>query len=560
VAGKNRDVFEKKGLYFVPLGGSEEFGANLNAYRCDDDFLVVDCGVAFADERYPGIDLLLPDTKFLEGYKDQLKGLIVTHAHEDHIGAVGYLWDKLECPIYCTAFTAAILRGKLEENGVRGVPITVVKQGERVKIGAFDIEFEPVSHSVPQSSSLFIRTSYGNVLHSGDWNLDPHPVVGKPTDGKAFKAFGDEEVLAYVGDSTNAQVQGRSGSEKEVAIGMAAEFAKCEGKIAVTIFSSNIGRIISVAKAAQEVGRSVCVVGRSMHRMVAAAYACGYMGDVPDFVGEEDLNSIPDENVVLIVTGSQGEYRAALAKIARGDFRNIKLGKNDTVIFSSRAIPGNEKNINTVKNNLSAGGVRVVTPSDTKNIIHVSGHPCRDEIQDMLQWVRPKCVIPVHGERMQIDAHAALARDCQVEQVIIPNNGSVIKLAPQTPQIVDHVHVALLAVDQRRIIPSDHQSIVARRKLQYSGAVHASIVLDPDLRILGVPKIDTVGLSSEKSDDKFEDDLMRELHAILHEMADEFDLEEEDIAEELRIGLRRYVMDILGLKPKVTVHVTMLDL
>lgn len=555
-----REIFESNQLYFVPLGGSEEFGANLNLYVCDGEYLIVDCGVAFADERYPGIDLLLPDTKFLSQNREKIKGLIITHAHEDHIGGVAYLWDTLECPVYCTPFTAAILRRKLEQEGVRNVPIHIIKPRAPVKIGGFNVAFEPVSHSVPESCSLFIQTRHGNILHSGDWNLDPAPVVGTSTDGARFRDFGAQGVLAYIGDSTNSEVQGRSGSEVSVEKGMAAEFEKCEGKIVVTIFSSNIGRIISVTRAAQDVGRSVCIVGRSMHRMVGAARECGYLDDIPDFVQEDDLHMIPDENIVLIVTGSQGEYRAALAKIARGDFKNIRLGKKDTVLFSSRAIPGNERNINTVKNNLSAAGVRVITPRDTANIIHVSGHPCRDEIRDMLAWVRPKCVIPVHGERIQLDAHAKLAQECQIHHTIVPNNGSVICLSSGVARVIDHVPTSLLAVDQRRIIPADHQSITARRKLQYSGAVHASLVLDYELNILGKPKLDAVGLASGDNENRFEEDLLDEIQAMLGEMQDEFDMEEEDIAEEIRIGLRRYVLNVLGIKTKVTVHVTMLEI
>ncbi len=546
-----REVFKDNELYFVPLGGSEEFGMNLNLYVNDGQYLAIDCGIGFADERFPGIDLLLPDPWLIAENKNKLAGLIVTHAHEDHIGAVARLYDRFECPIYTCAFTAAVLMRKLEEEGVRHAPVHVVKPRTDVEIGNYTVQFVPVSHSVPDSCSVVVKTDHGTVLHSGDWNLDAAPVVGERTNAEDFQVLSDDGVLAYVGDSTNAQTDGFAGSEADVAIGLAKEFEGRKGKIAVTLFASNIGRLISVARAAEKVGRSVALVGRSLHRMAGAAYDCGYMDGIADFIDTQDISTIPDDNLLLVLTGSQGEGRAALARVARGDSRDISLGKGDTVIFSARAIPGNEKSINTVKNNLSAAGVKVISPSDTKNLIHISGHPCRAEITQMLQWVKPNCVVPVHGERMQLDAQAALAKECQVNQVIVPNNGSVIRLAPGTPEIIDHVETGVLAVDQRRIIPVTHQSISARRKLQYSGTVHISFVLDQDYALLGEIQIDTVGLSCKRHDDCMVEDIERAILGALDVCeADEAN----DIAEDVRISVNRYIMNELGFKPKTTVH------
>lgn len=550
------DIFEEDAFYFVPLGGSEEFGCNLNLYVCDGDFLAIDCGIGFADERAPGIDILLPDPYLLEEYQDNLKGLVITHAHEDHIGGVAHLWPRFECPIYASRFTAAVLQKKFEQEGVRGATIYILNDDDDIKIGNFSVRALPVSHSVPDSRALLIKTSYGSILHSGDWNLDPAPILGVKTEEERFAALGRDGVLAYIGDSTNAQVDGFSGSEQDVATGLADEFRGCTGKIAVTTFSSNIGRIVSIVRAAEEVGRSVALIGRSLHRMVGCAYECGYITDLPEFLSEDDLSYIASENLVLIVTGSQGEARAALSRISRGDHRSVSLGHNDTVIFSARAIPGNERAINSVKNNLVAAGVRVISPKETQNVIHVSGHPCRAEIAQMLQWIKPKYVVPVHGERTQLDAHAKFAKSCQVNDVVVPNNGSVIRLAPGKAEIVDHVETGILAVDQRRIIPITHQSITARRKLQYSGAVHASIVLDSGLALLSDIKIDTVGLSCERAGDSMIDDLERHLLAGLDIIDPEDGFSDEEIAEELRIRLRKYVCDRLGLKPKTTVHVT----
>ncbi len=551
-------VLDDDGFYFVPLGGSEQFGVNLNVYICDGELLAVDCGIGFADERFPGIDLLLPDPTFLEAHKDKLKGLIITHAHEDHIGAVAYLWPRLECPIYASRFTAAVLRKKLEERNLRNVPVVIVEPLQVQGIGSFKVQWIPVSHSVPDTSSLVIETKDGaRVVHSGDWNLDPRPVVGDAINPEHFKAIGEKGVLAYIGDSTNSEVAGFSGSESDVEKGLEAEFKNCKGKIAITIFSSNIGRVISIARAAAKAERQVGVIGRSLHRMIGCARECGYMDDVPDFVPEEDLGYLPDDKTVMIVTGSQGEYRAALAKIARGDHPSVSMKRGDSVIFSSRAIPGNEREINTVKNNLSAGGVHIISPRDTENVIHVSGHPCQDEIAQMLQWVRPALVVPVHGERTQLEAHAKFAAQCQVKQTIVPHNGSVIKLAPGTPVVVDHIEADILAVDQKRIVKSDHQSIIARRKLQYTGALHVSIAMDSKGKVLGQPQFEMIGLLDldNPGEEQIEDNMALEIDELIDDMTFDERLDDHFVAEELRIGLRRFCHHVLGIKPKTSVHV-----
>ncbi len=541
------------GLYFVPLGGSEQFGVNLNVYMAGGKMLAIDCGIGFADERFPGIDLLLPDPELLEEARDDLEGLVITHAHEDHIGAVAYLWDRLKCPIYTTPFTACVLADKLKEAGLRHVPVHVIEPEGSVKLGPFHLTFCPVAHSVPDACAVLIETREGRVLHSGDWNLDPNPVVGYKTEGALFKKIARKGITAYVGDSTNAEVSGRAGSESEVEAGLYEEFIKCEGRIAVTTFSSNIGRIISIARAAQKAGRNVAVIGRSLHRMIAAAVKCGYMDDVPDFVDESDLNLIPDPQLVVICTGSQGESRAALARMARGEHRSIGFKKSDTVIFSARAIPGNEKHINAVKNNLSHAGVRIVTPSDSKHIIHVSGHPCRDEIAEMFQWLKPDLVVPVHGERTQLEAHANFARKCQIKDVIVPSNGSVIRLAPNAG-VIDHVPTDILAVDMKRIIKATHKSIVARRKLQYTGTAHISLALDKHGNLVGEPHIHTSGLFGE-GDQPIEDSLREEILDILDDMDDQSIKDDHAVSEELRIGVRRFCDHLLKIKPLTSVHV-----
>lgn len=549
-------MLKEKGFYFCPLGGSEQFGVNLNVYGCDGDLLAVDCGIGFADERFPGIDLLLPDPAHLEEAQDRLAGMIITHAHEDHIGAVAHLWDRLECPLYATPFTAEVLRLKLNEQGYKHVKVKEIHPGDTLKIGVFTVTFIAVAHSIPEAVALHIETPHGGVLHSGDWNLDPSPVVGPQTDSKLLKKIGEKGVLAYIGDSTNADRPGRAGSERVVAEGLAAVMKDCRGKVAITIFSSNIGRIVSIAKAAKACRRDVGVIGRSLHRMIGAAKECGYLGNV-HFVSEEDLGYLPDDRVVMIMTGSQGEYRSALAKVARGEHPSVSLKRGDSVIFSSRAIPGNEKEVGAVKNNLSAGGINIITPRDTEHTIHISGHPCQDEIADMLGWVKPPCVIPVHGERTQLEAHARFAQGCQIPQSIVPSNGTVIKLAPGKPAVVDNIETGLLAVDQKRVISSTHASIVTRRKLQYAGAIHATVVMDAKGKILSRPNVSTMGLIDEeiKAERNFMNRLEQEVVDLIDDMTWEERLDDHFVAEEMRIGLRRFCVHILGIKPLASIHV-----
>lgn len=550
--------FKKDEFYFIPLGGAEQFGVNLNVYGYGGKWLAIDCGMGFADERHPGVDILLPDPKFLVEHKKDLIALIITHAHEDHIGAVAHIWPRLKCPIYASPFTAAVLRKKLSENpACRDAEIIEIEANEKISLKPFTLTFTPVTHSVPDTMALFIETEAGNVVHSGDWNLDPNPTLGNPTEAEPFQKFGEKGVLAYIGDSTNAEVDGTSGSESDVERGLAELFREVEGRIAITMFASNIGRLRSVCLAARQTGRQVALLGRSLHTMTAAARDCGYLKDVPEFVSEDDIGYIPDEKLIIVVTGSQGEARAQLARIARGEHQEITFKKGDTVIFSARPIPGNEREIIEVKNNLAASKVRIISPRETHHTIHVSGHPARDEIAQMFQWLRPQSVIAVHGERTMLEAHAALALASQVPTAIVPNNGSVIRLSPGTPQVIDHIETGLLAVEPGRIIDAGHQAIAQRRKLQYSGAIHATLVMDARGKLLADPQVSSVGLidPEEKDGQKFEDDILDEIEDLLADMTREELYDDKFVAEEVRIGIRRFVDHKLSIKPKTSVHV-----
>lgn len=545
-------------LIFIPLSGAEQFGANLNVYAYQGQMLAIDMGIGFADEYYPGVDILLPNPKYLEEHKRKIAGLIITHAHEDHIGGVAHLWPRLKCPIYCTEFTSLILQKKLAENPeCKGARVRVIKQNDTVEIGPFKTTFLPVTHSVPESSSLKIETPLGTVLHSGDWNLDPRPVIGKPINPETFKTIGAQGVLAYVGDSTNAGVNGFSGSESDVAKGLAQVFKSCKERIVVTMFASNIGRVKSICKAAAENDRHVAVIGRSLHRMIGAAKECGFLDDIEDMIDENDINLIPRDKLVIIATGSQGEARAQIARIARGDQRNLKLQEGDTVIFSARPIPGNEKEINFVQNRLAGAGVNVINPRDTDHVIHVSGHPARDEIKQMYDWLKPQIVVPVHGEKVMIEDQAELARSCQIGQVVAPNNGSVIRLAPGKAEILDHVETGLLAVEPGRIIDSKHVAISERRKLQFTGTAHASAVIDGKGNLIARPQMSLEGLVDENDADEqeFVEDLIDDLEDAIAGLK-RSKLSDVEMAEKLRISVRRNIAEVLKIKAKVSVHFT----
>ena len=430
-------------------------------------------------------------------------------------------------------------------------------QNAKSGLNPFKFQFIHVAHSIPQAVATVIETPYGRVLHSGDWNLDPTPVIDKPTDEAALRAAGDKGILAYIGDSTNAPQAGRGGTESDVVIGLEKVFEAAPGRILVTIFASNVGRIQSICRAAQKTGRSVCLLGRSLHRMVSNAHDCGYLKDLPDFVKEDELHMLPADKTLFIVTGSQGETQAALARIARGDWREIKLGKGDTAVFSSKAIPGNEKEINAVKNYLSASGVKIVDNKNAGHKIHVSGHPYRDEIIDMMTWLRPKVVIPVHGERVMLEAQASIARELGITHTIIPNNGSVIRLSHDATEIVDHVPTRTLAVEPNRIISSDHKGIAERRKLQFAGAAHITVGMDARGFLSAPPQISLIGMIDEDDEQDLEilEDVRQEIDDVMVDLREDGIEDMASIEEEIRISVRRLLNDIFGFKPKVSVHV-----
>ena len=537
-------------LAFLPLGGTGEIGMNLNLYRCHGRWLAIDCGIGFGGSEHPEVDVMMPDPAFIAEHRDSLVGLVITHAHEDHLGAVAYLWRQLRCPVFATPFAAAVLRRKLGEAGLASeTRITVIPPGGSFQLPPFDLRFIPVTHSVPEAQALVVRTPYGTILHTGDFKLDPNPLVGQPTNEEAFRALGDEGILAMVCDSTNAMVEGHSGSEAEVRTTLTALIRSLRGRVAVTCFASNVARVETVALAARDAGRSVVLVGRSLRNLEAAARECGYLKEVPEFLPEDAIDVVPDDNLLILVTGSQGEARSALARIASDTHRNVALGQGDTVVFSSRVIPGNERAIGTVQDNLVRRGVKLMTADD--HMIHVSGHPARDELRRLYALVRPTYSVPVHGEWRHLSAHAALAKDAGAVPIIL-EDGDVLSLSGNRPEVTDSAPVGRLALDGNRLVPMGGEILAARRRMLFNGIVIASVAVDQEGTLLSTPKISAPGLF--EPDDAESDRVAREFAASFEGLPASLRLDDAALLEAARAALRRALGRRLQKRPLVDVH------
>ena len=544
-------------LWFLPLGGSGEIGMNLNLYGHAGKWLMVDLGISFGDETMPGVDVIMPDPTFIAERREDLVGLVITHAHEDHLGAVAHLWPQLRCPVYATPFTASVLRTKLIEKNLTGrVEIVEVPISGRFMAGPFDIELVRMTHSVPEPSALILRTSLGSVLHTGDWKLDPNPVTGGPTDEAALMRLGDEGALAMVCDSTNATVPGTSGSEAAVRESLIKLFERFQNRIAISCFATNVARLDSIAAAAAANGRHVALVGRSLWRIYEAARANGYLSDVPPFVTEHDAGFLPRDKVVLICTGSQGEPRSALSRIAADDHPEIVLEHGDAVIFSSREIPGNERAIGRVQNLLIGQGVEVITADDA--FVHVSGHPAQDELIRMYQWVRPKLAVPVHGEIRHQTEHARIARSCQVAETIIPENGSIIRLAPGPAEVVGQVQHGRLALDGKRIVPLDAGVMRGRHRMMYNGAAVATLVIDGEGLLVTQPQVAVMGLIEGPEAGEILIEVGFAVRKAVEELPLQSRQDDEAVRQAARIAVRRSFNASQGKKPLTEVHLVRL--
>ena len=483
-------------LLFCALGGSGEIGMNAVVYGTAGKWLMVDCGVTFADAGYPGIDLILPDLQFIEERRDGLVGIVITHGHEDHIGALPYLAEDLGVPLYATAFTAGLIRGKLEEEGIGNrVKLNIRKEGEPFQLGPFGVTFVPLSHSIPESNALTIETEAGKIFHTGDWKLDPSPVIGKPSTPEQLTAIGDTGIDVLVCDSTNVFNAEASGSESSVRQGLTEVVAKAKGRVLVTTFASNAARLHTLGQVAKETGRQLCVTGRSLDRILKVARATGYLLDFPDTIDPETAMKLPRDRVLIVATGGQGEPRAALARVADGS-HTISLGQGDTVIFSSRQIPGNEVAIGRIQNILAGKGVIMITERQAH--VHVSGHPGRPELSDMFGWIRPALLIPVHGEMRHLQEHGRFGLEQGIPSALVQSNGDIVRLLPGPAKKIGNATVGRLVLDGDVILPADGAAINERRKLAVNGQVSVAVAIGKDGRLLGRPELRVQGLPVEE--------------------------------------------------------------
>ncbi|RTL67575.1 MAG: ribonuclease J [Hyphomicrobiales bacterium] len=491
-------------LIFLPLGGIGEIGMNCYLYGVGPEdrrtWLMVDLGITFPEGEFdPGVDVILPDVRFIAEERSSLAGIVLTHAHEDHFGAVAELWPRLQAPIYATPFTAALLKAKLAEYGSgKDIEIHEIPLNSRFTVGPFDLELVTVAHSIPEPNALVLRTPFGNVLHTGDWKIDDTPFVGDPIDKPRLKALGEEGILAMVSDSTNAMREGRSPSETEVAENLKAIIRRAKRRVAVTIFASNVSRIKAVAEAARAAGRQIVVAGRAMHRMIQVAKETGYLPADFRYHDQQHFTYVAPEEVVVLCTGSQGEPRAALARVAEDQHPDIWLEQGDLVIFSSRTIPGNERVVGRIQNRLVEMGCELIT--DNEALVHVTGHPRRDEMRELYGWVKPRIAIPMHGEARHLAEHAKLAKAAGVPEVLTLRNGDIVRLAPGPAEIIDEAPVGRLFRDGELITESGAGAVRERRALSFAGIVVVAFAVSqkgdighPEILLDGVPHENDAG-------------------------------------------------------------------
>ena len=548
-------------LVFVALGGVGEIGMNLALYGYGRGrsrrWLAVDMGVAFGhEEELPGVDAVLPDISYLVKRREELDGIVITHAHEDHYGALMDFWPQLKVPVFMTPFAAALLEAKRggEPNAPK-IPVKIVRPRQPFSVGPFEIEYVSVSHSIPESNAIAIRTPLGTVLHTGDWKLDQLPGVGPSTDSDRFASLGEEGVLAVVSDSTNAVRDGVSPSEGEVAKVLERYIAEAPHRVAVTTFASNVARLRAVALAAQRAGRDVVVVGRSMQRSIDVARELGYLDGLPEFLDRETYAHLPRNKVVALMTGSQGEPRATLAKIADKDPRALPLAPGDRVIFSSRTIPGNERTVNSIINALVDLGAEVITDRDA--LVHTSGHPRRDELRQLYDWTKPQILVPVHGEALHLHEQAKLARSAGVPQVVEARNGQLIRLAPGKAERVDTIDSGRMYRDGKLVVGHEASGVADRRRLSFAGVVSVAIVLsddgdvleDPAVALIGVPAIDRDGAAFRTTAEEAVDEALDALPKARRRDA-------EAVREAVRRAVRGDIEAAWGKKPQTIVHVT----
>lgn len=546
-------VIPKDSLVFIPLGGVTGIGQNFFLYGYKGKWLIVDCGMGFPGDHFPGVEVLLPDPTFIAGHKKDIVGLVITHGHEDHIGAIPYLWQDLQCPIYATPFTAELIEDKLDEFGLTGrVQLEVVEQGALLELPPFEVEFIPVNHSIPEPSMLAIRTKEGTIIHTGDWKFDSAPIIGDTTNVAALKELGKQGVLALVSDSTNIFSEKEEKTERDVRESLTEIFKSAPSRIIITCFASNVGRMESIYWAAHAAGRQVCLMGRSFWRIDSAARAAGYMKDIPPFLTEEEAAEIDRNKIVYICTGSQGEPYSALSKLAspRPAPGQLTLDSQDIVIFSSRVIPGNELAIAALQKRLLMSGCTIIT--DREKLVHVSGHPAQDSMKKLYDYLKPQIAIPVHGEPMYIVEHKKLAEEWGAGMSIIVEEGDVLELNDGDPEIIGEVPVGCLAVDGKKIVSLGSDVLKKRRKMIEGGTVVGTIVVDQKGQILGEPQISSFGLLDTNPED------LEKLVQLIKMHVDELptDQKQDDnlVKEAVRLTVRRFITEQFGKKPLIEIH------
>ena len=537
----------EKELLFLALGGSGEIGMNVNLYGCQGKWLMVDCGITFGDANYPGIDVILPDLQFIEERLDDLLGIVLTHGHEDHIGALPYLAGELDVPLYATPFTAGLIRGKLEEEGLEEkVELNVVDEEGPFNLGPFRITYTPLAHSIPEGNAVLIETPYGSVFHTGDWKLDDSPALGGASTAEELTAIGDKGVLALVCDSTNVFNPEASGSEGAVREGLDQVIGAAKGRVLVTTFASNAARLQTLGEVARDTGRELCVAGRSLDRIIRVAKQTGYLRDFPETVDFEAAMALPANKVLIVATGGQGEPRAALNRIAEGS-HVLKVHEGDTVVFSSRQIPGNEIAIGRIMNTLAAKGVELIT--DRQAFIHVSGHPGRPELAEMYKWIRPEIVVPVHGEVRHMYEQARFALEQGVPRAIRQVNGDIIRLAPDGPSKIGEAPVGRLVLDGDIILPADGATITERRRVALYGQISAAVVIRNG-KLAGEPQIRLQGIPVEEDREDF---IAEASDAAREAVKKDGKGDIERLRESIRLAVRRAAVRYTGKKPVVDV-------
>ena len=541
-------------LLFLPLGGSGEIGMNLNLYGLNDKWIMVDFGMSFAGDYFPGVDLILPDISFLEERLDMLDAIVLTHAHEDHIGAIPYLWDKLRKPMYATPFTAHLIRKKLAEQGLlEQAEIIEIPMGGNFNIGEFDITYVPLPHSIAEGNALKISTPLGTIFHTGDWKLDASPQIGAPAPEKILKQIGDDGVLAMVGDSTNAFSTKTAGSEQDVYESMLKLVDGLKNRVLVSTFASNIARVQTIGRIAKQTDRHLAIFGRSLHRIIEAAKETGYLTDFPEIIDEDHVMDLPRDKVLALCTGCQGEARAALGRITDGKFKKFSLSAGDHVLFSSKIIPGNDIAIGRLVNGLIEQGVDVITEHDA--FIHVSGHPGQPDLKAMYGWIRPQIAIPVHGEVRHMTKHAGLAKNWGIKKTLVPKNGDIIRLAPDGPKRIDQAPFGQLVVDGTCIIPAHGEVMAERRRMLYHGHVVVALGLDNSGELIAEPQCVAYGIPGWDVGGAFEERSLDIIDDILGKLSQKKRLDDAIVEETIRQAVRKMLSYEIGKKPIVQVRV-----